>query len=81
MIKKYNFTSVTGKLQMFGEDELGIRNQGRFMYSLSFSQETGAIGQQTPRNGVNRPKLDREFSVRMRVGSDSTPHFFFQGCK
>lgn len=61
---------------MFGEGETEIKNQGRLDHSQSFSQETGAIGQRTPRIGDNRPRLERELSARMRVGSDSTPHFF-----
>ena len=64
-------------LQMFGEGELEIKNQGRFWYySKSFSQETRAIGQQSLRISEQRPKLERELSVWKRVDSDSTPHFF-----
>jgi hypothetical protein len=63
-------------LLVLGEGELEIKSQGRFDSSQSFSQETGAIGQQTPRNGEQRPKLTRELSARMRMNSDSTPHFF-----
>ncbi len=36
---------------MFGEGELEIKGQGRFLYSQSFSQETGAIGQRLPTIG------------------------------
>ncbi len=56
-----------------GEGELGIENHGRSRFE-SFSQETGAIGQQPPRNGV-RPMLKSQ--VQDAHDSDSTPHFFF----
>ncbi|PIS11703.1 MAG: hypothetical protein COT73_02565 [Bdellovibrio sp. CG10_big_fil_rev_8_21_14_0_10_47_8] len=62
-----------------GEGELEVRNQGRSRIS-SFSQETGAIGQQTPRIGDNRPKLrftHRVSSAGCAGFSDSTPHFLF----
>jgi hypothetical protein len=64
-----------------GEGELGIENQGRFgtKISNSFSQETEAIGQQTPRIGDERPKLrftQRVSSAGCARTSDSTPHFF-----
>lgn len=61
-----------------GEGELGIRNQGRFDQSR-FSQETVAIGQQTPRNGDRRSKLrfTQEVSSAGRtLDSGSTPPFF-----
>lgn len=63
----------------FGEGELEVENQGRSGTTnyLSFSQETGAIGQQTPRIGDNRPKLVREFSAGCARFSGSTPRFFF----
>ena len=67
---------ATWMLLMLGEGELEIKSQGRFDSSQSFSQETGAIGQQTPWNGDKRPKLTRELSAGMRMNSDSTPHFF-----
>ena len=76
-LHKLFIASVTRMLPVLGEGELEIKSQGRFWYSLSFSQETEANGQQAPRNGERRPKLDRELSARKRVGSDSTPHFFF----
>jgi len=77
--KVIGLSLATRMLQVFGEGELGIKSQGRFLHSsFCFSQETGAIGQQSPRNGGQRPKLERELSAWMRVDSDSTPHFFFQ---
>ncbi len=60
-----------------GEDELGITNQGRFGHSSSFSQETVAIGQQSPRIGAERPTLERELSAGRTRDSDSTPQLFF----
>jgi hypothetical protein len=60
-----------------GEGELEIENQGRFDQSR-FSQETEAIGQQTPRIGEDRPKLrftQRVSSAGCTLNSDSTPHF------
>jgi hypothetical protein len=62
-----------------GEGELEIENQGRLRISKVFSQETGAIGQQTPRIGEHRPKL-RELSAGCAKDSDSTPHLFFPHC-
>lgn len=70
-----------------GEGELEIENQGRFVRSISnvFSQETEAIGQQTPRIGEKRPKLRftpdtqvlaRVSSAGCTLNSDSTPQFF-----
>jgi hypothetical protein len=64
-------------LLMLGEGGLEIKNQGRFWSSLSFSQETEAIGQLTPRIGDKRPKLERELSAGMRADSSLTPHLFF----
>lgn len=61
-----------------GEGELEIENQGRFKKSR-FSQETVAIGQQTPRNGEQRPKLrfaQRVSSAERTWSSDSTPQSF-----
>jgi hypothetical protein len=59
-----------------GEGELEIGNQGRSQNSTkSFSQETGAIGQKTPRIGEIRPKR-REYSAGCANNSDSTPHLF-----
>jgi len=67
-----------------GEGELEIEDQGRLQKSR-FSQETEAIGQQTPRNGEQRPKLrlqlDTQVSNRVpsagrTLNSDSTPQFF-----
>ena len=66
----------------FGEGELEVGNQGRSWTSnlnFSFSQETGAIGQQTPRIGDKGPKLLREFSAGCARHSGSTPRFFFLG--
>lgn len=73
-----------------GEGELEIENQGRFERSISnvFSQETEAIGQQTPRIGEHRPKLRftpdtqvlaRVSSAGCTLNSDSTPQFFSSG--
>ncbi|GIL16694.1 MAG: hypothetical protein BroJett040_04450 [Oligoflexia bacterium] len=76
LFNKIKLTPVTRMLLVFGEGELGIKNQGRFWNSFSFSQETGAIGQQKPRIGDERPKLERELSAWMHVDSNSTPHFF-----
>lgn len=69
--------SATRTLLVLGEGGLEIKNQGRFWSSLSFLQETEAIGQQTPRIGAERPKLTRELSAGMRVDSSLTPHFLF----
>jgi|GEM_PF-6782993 len=71
-----DFASATRMLLVLGEDELEIKSQGRFDSNDSFSQETGAIGQQTPRTGEQRPMLARELSAGMRLNSGSTPHFF-----
>ena len=60
-----------------GEGELEIEDQGRYRISNVFSQETEAIGQHTPRIGVDRPKLMREFSAGRTNDSDSTPHLSF----
>ena len=69
---------MTRMLLVPGEGELEIINQGRFGHSqISFSQETGAIGQRTPRIGAKRPKLRRELSAGCTCDSDSTPHLFF----
>jgi hypothetical protein len=60
-----------------GEGELEIENQGRFDQSR-FTQETEAIGQQTPRIGESRSKLrftQRVSSAGCTLNSDSTPHF------
>lgn len=66
----------TRMLELLGEGELEIKNQGRFGYSTGFTQETGARGQQTPRIGDERPKR-RELSAGCTLNSDSTPHFLF----
>jgi hypothetical protein len=61
-----------------GEGELEIEDQGRFEQSR-FSQETEAIGQQTPRIGESRSKLrffQRVSSAGCTLNSDSTPQFF-----
>jgi hypothetical protein len=63
-----------------GEGELEIENQGRFDQSR-FTQETEAIGQQTPRIGESRSKLrftQRVSSAGCTLNSDSTPQFSFQ---
>ena len=75
LLKIKTTACVTRMLHMLGEGELGIKSQGRLDHSQSFSQETGAIGQQTPRIGDHRPKLKRELSAWMHADSDSTPHF------
>ena len=67
--------AVTRMLQLPGEGELGIKNQGRFTVSPSFSQETGESDQQKPRNGDVRPN-QRALSAGCTVGSNSTPLFF-----
>ncbi len=74
---KMNLPPATRMLWVFGEGELEIKSQGRFLYSIGFSQETEAIGQHSPRIGEQGPKLERELSAWMRVDSDSTPQFFF----
>jgi hypothetical protein len=60
-----------------GEGELEIENQGRFrsVNSISFAQETEAIGQHPPRNGDERP-MQRVLSAGCAENSDSTPQFF-----
>jgi hypothetical protein len=61
-----------------GEGELEIISHGRFWISnLSFSQETGAIGQQIPRIGVKRPKAYRESSAGCTTSLTLSPPFFF----
>jgi hypothetical protein len=61
-----------------GEGELEIKSHGRFWISnLSFSQETGAIGQQASRNDVERPKANRESSAGCTTSLTPTPPFFF----
>lgn len=81
---KLDIASSTRMLRARGEGELEIKNQGRFGlrdrkgtlgHSNSFSQETIARGQQTPRIGDVRPKR-RELSAGCTLNSDSTPHFF-----
>lgn len=63
-----------------GEGELGIKSHGRFWISnLSFSQETGAIGQQIPRIGVKRPKAYRESSAGCTTSLTLSPPFFSFG--
>jgi hypothetical protein len=60
-----------------GEGELEIENQGRFDQSR-FTQETEAIGQQTPRIGESRSTLrftQRVSSAGSTLNSDSTPQF------
>ena len=75
-LNKIIIAPATRMLLMLGEGELEVINQGRFDHSQSFSQETEAIGQHSPRTGEQRPKLARELSAWMRANSDSTPHFF-----
>ncbi len=60
-----------------GEGELEIENQGRFDQS-HFTQETEAIGQQTPRIGESRSTLrftQRVSSAGSTLNSSSTPQF------
>jgi hypothetical protein len=73
---KIKIASPTRMLEMLGEGESEIKNQGRSDHSSSFSQETGAIGQRSSRNGDLRPK-QRELSAWMHADSDSTPLFLF----
>jgi hypothetical protein len=64
-----------------GEGELEIDNQGRFGKRSRFSQETEAIGQQSPRIGGHRLKLrftQRVASAGSTWSSDSTPLFLSQ---
>ena len=74
---KLSAVSLWMELQQ-GEGELEIDNQGRLgsKNSKCFSQETIAIGQQTPRIGELRPK-QRVLSAGCAMNSDSTPQFFF----
>jgi hypothetical protein len=70
-----------------GEGEKEIWNQG-WSRVLSFSQETRAIGQRTPRIGSHEPKLkvhrmmnNSESSAGCTRFSDSTPLFFSLGAR
>lgn len=92
MKKNYGFDTEFNKIKLIarslwmgcerGEGELEIDGQGRFDQSR-FSQETEAIGQQSPRIGEDRPKLrltDTKVSARVSsagrtLNSDSTPQF------
>ena len=74
-IGNIEIVTVTRMLQVPGEGELGIKNQGRFTVSKSFSQETEDADQQKPRNGDVRPN-QRALSAGCTVGSNSTPLFF-----
>jgi len=93
MKKNYGFDTEFNKIKLIarslwmgfgrGEGELEIDNQGRLDQSR-FSQETEAIGQQTPRIGEDRPKLrlttDTQVSARVSsagrtLNSSSTPQF------
>jgi hypothetical protein len=76
---KMNITAVALWMEFQqGEGELEIENQGRFrsIHSKSFTQETDAIGQLTPRIGEKRPK-QRVLSAGCAMNSDSTPQFLF----
>lgn len=73
---KLNIATSTRMLKLHGDVELEVMNQGRFGYSTSFSQETSASGQQTPRIGDVGPK-QQELSAGRTLVSNSTPHFFF----
>lgn len=94
MKKNFGFDTEFNKLRVIacslwmgfkrGEGELEIEDQGRLQKSR-FSQETVAIGQQTPRIGEDRPKLrlapntqvfTRVPSAGRTLNSDSTPQFF-----
>ncbi len=96
MKKNFGFDTEFNKLKVIacslwmgfkrGEGELEIEDQGRLQKSR-FSQETVAIGQQTPRIGEDRPKLrlapntqvfKRVPSAGRTLNSDSTPQFFSQ---
>jgi len=89
MKKNYGFDAKFNKIKLsardlwmgceHGEGELEIENQGRFTKS-HFTQETEAIGQQTPRIGESRSTLrftQRVSSAGCTLNSDSTPHFLF----
>ncbi|MGZ5279826.1 MAG: hypothetical protein ACXWC9_07790 [Pseudobdellovibrionaceae bacterium] len=93
MKKNYGFDAKFNKIKLsardlwmgceHGEGELEIENQGRFTKS-HFTQETEAIGQQTPRIGESRSTLrftQRVSSAGCTLNSDSTPHFSFSGGK
>jgi hypothetical protein len=94
MKKNFGFDAEFNKLRVIacslwmgfkrGEGELEIEDQGRLQKSR-FSQETEAIGQQTPRIGEDRPKLrlttstkvlSRVTSAGRTLNSNSTPQFF-----
>lgn len=94
MKKNFGFDAEFNKLRVIacslwmgfkrGEGELEIEDQGRLQKSR-FSQETEAIGQQTPRIGEDRPKLrlltdtkvlSRVTSAGRTLNSSSTPQFF-----
>lgn len=59
-----------------GEGEEEIENHGRSRVK-SFSQETGAIGQQAPRNGEYEPKLHSKSQVQDAHDSPTQLPFFF----
>lgn len=75
-LHKLYLAPATWMLSVRGEGGLEIKNQGRFGYSKSFSQETGANGQQSSRNDGMRPKLN-ELSAGCTLNSDPTPLFSF----
>lgn len=59
-----------------GEGEEEIANHGRSRVK-SFSQETGAIGQQAPRIGEHEPKLHSKSQVQDAHDSPTQLPFFF----
>ncbi len=58
-----------------GEGEEEIANHGRSRVT-SFSQETGATGQQTPMNGEHEPKLHSKSQVQDAHDSPTQLPFF-----
>ena len=81
-VLRYFLVSDTWMCLRRGEGEKEIANHGRSRVE-SFSQETVAIGQQTPMIGEHEPKLKvcrkanySESSAGCTRFSDSTPHFF-----
>ncbi|MGZ3771705.1 MAG: hypothetical protein ACXVCP_15790 [Bdellovibrio sp.] len=59
-----------------GEGEEEIANHGRSRVVKSFSQETGAIGQQAPRIGEHEPKLHSKSQVQEAHDSPTQLPFF-----
>lgn len=76
--KMYLTVPFTWMWTELGEGELEIENQGWSLVS-SFSQETGAIGQQTPRIGDRRPKLTESSAGCTRFLAQLPIFFSFKG--